>query len=190
MATQLHTIAAGSQAQPRRGLVLLGRLGLVCRGILYILIGALAVDLARGHTGASASQQGAVHTVASQPFGHWLLIAFAAGVFGYAAWRAVQAASGHELESGRRRGAVDRVSAAASAVAYLGIFGITLGVLLGSGASGGGLERFTRWAMGVSPWLVGGVGIGLLAVALVQAVKGLRRSFMKELVKSAEDKNL
>jgi hypothetical protein len=170
-----------ADAEPRRGLVLVARAGLVARGVLYVLIGVLAVDIAQGQTGANASQQGAVGNVAKAPFGHWLLIAFAVGVFGYAAWRAVQAVSGHEVETGERRDTTERVGAGVSAVAYFAIFAMTLGVLLGSSSNGGSFERFTKWAMGISPWLVGAAGAILIAVGLYQAVKGLRRSFMKKM---------
>jgi len=168
-------------ARPSHGLVWLGRLGLIARGILYLLVGGLAIDVAQGQTGATASQQGAIEAVAGRPFGHALLIAFAIGLAGYAAWRATQALSGREVESGQPRKASDRLSAAASAVAYLAVFGMTIGVLIGSSSSGGGLERFTKWAMGISPWLVGGAGAVLIVIGLYQAIKGLRRSFMKEL---------
>jgi Domain of Unknown Function (DUF1206) len=168
-------------AEPRRGLVLLARAGLVARGVLYVLIGALAVDVSQGQTGANASQQGAVQNVAKAPFGHWLLIALAIGVFGYAIWRAVQALTGDEIETGERRGATERIGAGAAAVAYFAIFAMILGILLGSSSGGGSFERFTKWAMGISPWLVGAAGAILIAVGLHQAVKGLRRSFMKKM---------
>jgi uncharacterized protein DUF1206 len=171
------------EAEPRRGLIWLARLGLIARGVLYVLIGVLAVDVSQGQTGKNASQKGAVETIAKEPFGHWLLIAMAVGMFGYAAWRAAQAISGHEIETGARRSATERIGAGAAAVTYFAIFGMIVGILAGSGSSGGSFERFTSWAMGVSPWLVGAAGAVLIALGVYQAVKGLRRSFMKKLTK-------
>src|SRR3954451_1933688 len=66
------------------------RAGLVARGVLYALLGTLTIQVVRiGH--ARADEQGARSTVVKQPFGSALLIALAAGLAAYAAWRVVAA---------------------------------------------------------------------------------------------------
>jgi hypothetical protein len=51
----------------------LARVGLVCRGVLYGLIGVLAVQIALGDGGQEADKNGAIATVADLPFGAVLL---------------------------------------------------------------------------------------------------------------------
>jgi uncharacterized protein DUF1206 len=180
--------AAERQAQPRRGMELLARAGLVARGVLYVLIGVLAVDVAQGETAKNASQQGAIHTVASQPFGKTLLVILAVGVFGYAAWRAVETFRGKEIETGEKRDTGERVGSAAAAIAYAVLFATIVGSLIGggSGNGGGGLNRLTTWAMDKSPWIVGAAGVILIGVALYQGYKGVSRSFMKKIKRGGE----
>src|SRR3954449_5223713 len=76
----------------------LGRAGLVARGVVYAVVGILALKLALGDGGKATSQQGALKAVAQQPFGKFLLVALAIGLGGYALWRLTRAALGHGRE--------------------------------------------------------------------------------------------
>ena len=51
----------------------LARAGLVARGVIYAIIGVLAIKLALGDGGKATNQQGALKTIANQPFGKALL---------------------------------------------------------------------------------------------------------------------
>ena len=62
----------------------LARAGLVARGIVYGIIGILALKLAVGSGGKATTQRGALMTIAREPFGKALLIATAIGLAGYA----------------------------------------------------------------------------------------------------------
>src|SRR5437773_9704886 len=73
----------------------LARAGFVARGLVYGIIGVLAFRLAIGEGGKITNQQGALHTVAHQSFGTFLLILVAIGLGGYSLWRLLRAAIGH-----------------------------------------------------------------------------------------------
>ena len=73
----------------------LSRAGFVARAAIYLIIGVLALELAVGVGGKATSQQGALQTLARQPFGKVLLVLVAVGLAGYAAWRLTRAALGH-----------------------------------------------------------------------------------------------
>src|SRR5918995_5699571 len=69
----------------------LGRVGLVAKGVLYCIVGAIALAIPLGVGGDPEDREGALRSVASVPFGEVLLIALGVGFAGYAAWRFVQA---------------------------------------------------------------------------------------------------
>jgi hypothetical protein len=64
---------AGRQAARSGWLALLARTGLAARGVAYILIGAIALEVAFGHSGKQADQSGALRLVASNAIGKILL---------------------------------------------------------------------------------------------------------------------
>ena len=76
----------------------LTRAGFVARGLIYGIIGLFAFEVAVSDTGKLTNQQGAIRTVASQPFGEFLLLLLAIGLGGYAIWRIFRAALGHGPE--------------------------------------------------------------------------------------------
>ena len=97
----------GEMVAGRRGFAWLARAGLVARGVVYGIVGILALKLAVGSGGKATNQRGALMTLAQEPFGQALLIATAVGLAGYATWRLVRTGVGHGSEqndTGLRRG--------------------------------------------------------------------------------------
>jgi Domain of Unknown Function (DUF1206) len=84
----------GERVAQSSGFEWLARGGFAARGVIYGVIGILALELALGSGGQNASQQGALKTIARQPFGKMLLILVAIGLAGYALWRLTHACSG------------------------------------------------------------------------------------------------
>src|SRR5688572_20791647 len=101
MRSDLNGIAARSvrQAEQADWRALLARSGLAAKGVLYAALGLLAINVASGDAGSqTASRQGAIELVASQPFGQWLLGILTAGLFALAAWHIIQAIKGDPVE--------------------------------------------------------------------------------------------
>src|SRR5689334_411677 len=92
------TGVSGGGAFKSRGSEWFARGGFVARGLVYGIIGFLALKLAFGAGGKTTDQKGALETVAQQPFGKVLLVLVAIGLAGYACWRFVRAALGHGPE--------------------------------------------------------------------------------------------
>ena len=96
----------------------LARAGLTARGVIYILIGWVAVLVALGQSKREADQLGALQLLAGKSYGLvslWLLgIGFAA----YALWRLSEAAFG---VTGERPGAGPRLKSLGRAIIYAGL---------------------------------------------------------------------
>jgi hypothetical protein len=178
----LHSARQGGEAISRQpAFAWLARAGLVARGVVYGVIGLLAVKLALGSSGKTTNQQGALQTVAGQPFGKALLIALAIGLAGYACWRLSRAVLGHGRSE--RDSAFKRLAAGASGLVYAALCVVAVKILLGAGASGSGSPK--KETAGVLGWsggtvIVGVAGCVLIGVGLYQGYKGLARRFLDE----------
>jgi hypothetical protein len=158
----------------------LARAGLVARGVVYAIIGVLALKLALGDGGKATDQEGALQTIAHQSFGELLLVLVAIGLGGYALWRLIRAAVGRGAE--QRDSTFERISSLDSGIAY-GILCITAVEILTSSSGGSGSTKQTTG--GVLGWtggtvLVGVAGAILIGVAGYQAYKGLSRKFLED----------
>jgi hypothetical protein len=160
----------------------LARFGLVARGIVYALVGGLAFALALGAGGKATNQQGALRTIAGQPFGTVLLVAIAIGLGGYALWRLVRAAIGHGPE--QSDDAKDRIAGFGSGIAYAALCVTAVKIVIGAGGGqrSGHPDHAAAGVLGWTggPWLVGLAGAVLLGVAADQAYKGIRRTFLEK----------
>jgi uncharacterized SAM-binding protein YcdF (DUF218 family) len=160
----------------------LARAGFVARGLIYGIIGILAIKLAIGAGGTTTNQQGALKTIAHQPLGKVLLILVAIGLGGYALWRFLRALLGHGPEDSDST--FDRVSALGSGIVYAGLCAVAVEILLGSGSSGGSgsTQKTTAgvfgWPGGV--WLVGIAGAVLIGIGLYQGYRGISKDFLKD----------
>ena len=158
----------------------LGRAGLAARGLVYGIIGVLALKLALGEQAPSANQQGALKTIAAQPSGKVILVVVAIGLAGYASWRLVRAAVGHGRE--QRDSGTDRTAALASGIAYAVLCATAVEIVTGAGSGAGSPAKPTGGVLGWTggPWLVAVAGVALLGVAGYQAHKGIKRKFLED----------
>ena len=177
--------AAGRAATHSRAFEALTRIGFVARGVIYAIIGLLAIQVAV-HSSSSSSpsdQRGAMEKIQHQPFGHALLIAVAVGLGGYALWRFVQAGYGYGPEGGGDSSAMGRIVALGSGIAYLAMCGLAISILLGTSSRKSSSPH--RSAAGVLGWpggryIVAGAGVLFIAIALYQGYKGVSKKFLEE----------
>jgi hypothetical protein len=108
----------------------LARAGLAARGVMYVLIGIIAVQIAFGSSRQQADKTGAVRLVAATPFGSALLWLLAIGFAGLTLWQLSWAAWGSPGADGRKPRA--RLTALLKAVIYgviaFGVFKYALGL--------------------------------------------------------------
>jgi hypothetical protein len=159
----------------------LARAGFVARGLVYGIIGILAFRLAIGAGGKITNQNGALHTVAHQPFGKAALTLVAIGLGGYSMWRLFRALLGHGPE-GSDRGA-ERLGAFGSGCFYGVMCFAAVEILVGAGTGNNGeAKRETAgvFAWPAGKWIVGIAGAVMIGVALYQGYRGVTRSFLKD----------
>jgi Domain of Unknown Function (DUF1206) len=157
----------------------LARAGLTARGILYLLIGLVAILVAVGNSSREADQQGALQLLAGKPYGVVLLWLLGIGFAAYALWRLSEAAFG---VTGEGDGAGPRLKSLARAVVYAFFAYLTFQVI--SGTSGSQTRRqqdLTAKVMHHSggQWLVGIAGLVVVAIGLLLVSEGIRRKFLK-----------
>jgi hypothetical protein len=178
--TQAVRNATASSPWPER----LARFGLGARGVLYIVIGILAVRVAFGHTNERANQNGALQEIASTSGGAVLIWLVAIGLVGFALWRLTSAIFGTAADPSATE-AKDRIKAAAEALGYGAISVAAIKIAI-NGASSGGSGSGSKQAATVLGWpggqfIVGLIGVIIVGVGLYFLYDGWKADFTKEL---------
>src|SRR4051794_9709069 len=149
------------------------RVGLVSYGVVHLIIAWLAVRLALGNGGGSASSKGALQELAQTTAGRISLYVVAAGFLALVVWQVLEAIWGHRDEDGSKR-LGKRLVSVGKAVVY-GCLGFTaLRTAIGSSSRGGGTHGITPKGVGRAPGplLIRVVGVSILVVARAPVVRG------------------
>lgn len=167
-----RTRRAGRRAAHSRTMDVVARIGLACRGVLYLLVGALALEVALGGS-AQADSGGALRTVAAQPLGTVLIAVLAAGLAGLTLWKLSLVVYGRETK--------ERLLDVCRAIVYAVLCAGSVSVLTGSGSSNSDAESHAATAdamrLPAGQVLVGLVGAGMVIAGIVFAVQAFRRTF-------------
>ncbi len=138
----------------RTGLTLLARGGYAARGLVYLIIGVLALLAARG-SGRPADSHDSLEALLAQPFGHFLVGLVVVGLIAFAAWRILQAIRDVDDHGSKPRGLVIRAGLLVGGITYGALAFFALGLLISglrqSGGSGGEtndlLQMILGWAI-------------------------------------------
>ena len=161
----------------------LGRAGLLAKGVLYAIVGLLAIQIPLGLGGKTTDRQGALRTVAAQPLGEVMLVVLGIGLLGYAISTLVEAVLDRGEEGDGPKGLAKRAGYLGRSFLYIGSAVIAFGLVIGA-ASGGSNEKeetanVLQWPLG--RWVVGLVGLGILGAGLFNFYRALTRKFRKDL---------
>jgi hypothetical protein len=173
-------------------LEVMARLGHGARGVVYCLIGGLALLAAIGSGGRTGGSGSALRTLLGQPFGRVLLGAIALGFAFFAVWRFVEAATDADHRGKEWKGLAVRGAHVVGGFIAIGLALSALGLAFGWGGGRGGDDRaardWTAWLMAqpFGPWLVGLVGLGIVAAGIAFIAKGWRGKVTEHLVCSRD----
>jgi hypothetical protein len=159
------------------------RLGMLASGVLYLTVAWLAVQVI-DEAETAADTGGALRKIAAAPYGRAALAALAIGFAGYALWRFLVAALGEKVEANEEVNWPKRLWYLARGAVYAGLCLTTMSILLGADepqGSGGSRSAAEALSWPAGRWIVGAVGLGLIAYGLGSAVRGLLRKFEKDL---------
>lgn len=166
-------------------IVRLGRLGLVAKGVVYLIIGALAIQSALGTGGEVTDQEGALRSVLRQPLGAVMLGLLCFGMFAYTLWRVVQAVANPEREPQDVKGWSKRLFRLGSGLVYGALGVAALQLLIGFQKS---RDRSpSDWTALVmrqpfGKWLVAAVGLAIAGYGLVRLYHAWKGELKKQLV--------
>jgi hypothetical protein len=157
------------------------RLGLVVYGIVHLIIAVTALQLAFGDQSGNASQHGAFTQLSQSPLGDAALVLVAAGLLGLVVWQLIEAAVGHRRDDGGKR-ALERLGSVGKAVVY-GVLAVSAGQKVFSSGSGKSTDSTTAQLMSApgGQFLVGAVGLGVVAVGAYLGYRGWAEKFTKDL---------
>jgi len=183
---------AARRAARSKWLERLTRIGLVGYGVTHLIVGWIALELAFGKAPAEGDQSGAFKTLARQPTGKWLLGLVIVGLVVMALWQALEAAVGHIEERGRSR-MFERIGSAAKTVFYGYLAYTAARVLVGSAGSSSDKQQQQTSSMLDSAggrWLVGLIGLAIIAVGVGMIWYGVTKRFAKNLRDGAMEQHV
>jgi hypothetical protein len=151
--------------------------GQVANGIVHFLIGGIALGVAVGGGGGSADQSGAMQALQQTPLGSTAVWAVGIAMILLALHALVSAIAAS------RRDWKDALKNAGRGIAYAAVGATALVYAVGgSSNSEQSADSLSSDLMAtpVGPWLVGAVGVVIVAIGAYFIIKGARRKFLED----------
>jgi hypothetical protein len=158
----------------------LARAGFAASGLIQLLVGWIAIQVALQHSNTRADQSGALSDVAKSPGGIVLLWIAAIGALALALWLVISGVLHHDPDRKARWGS--RVRDWGKAVLYLAIGLTALRFAMGGTSNSARSSRkgtATVLALPGGPVLLGILGLAVVALGIYLVVYGIRRKFVR-----------
>lgn len=166
-------------------LVGLAKLGYGARGLVYVIIGGLAVLQAAGQGGKTSDSKGAIQEILSAPGGVFILWILAVGLVGYSAWRLCQSLldadnHGRDLKAITIRGGLFVSAITHLLLAYYAA-SVATSLVGSSGGSGSSSESAVAQMLGWpgGQFIVGAVGLAIIGAGVAHGIKAVREKYKK-----------
>ena len=176
----------GQQAITSRPFRVLLTVGLVAYGVVHILIGWIALQIAwiGRSQGQEASQKGALAEIAQQPFGVVLLWITVVGLLALAVWQLIEAIWGHRDRPAGFKRVRKRLGSVGRAVSYTVIAVAGIATMRGTAGSGNSSEE--SWSARLMSVTFGRlvvitIGIAIIALGIRLIRRGIKKKFTDDL---------
>lgn len=175
-----------ANTSPSKWIEMLARLGYAAKGLVYIIVGFLAIKTGLG-TGAQVEDSGgALESLVNEPFGKTMLIIAGIGLLGYTLWRMVQAIKDPEHEGTSAKGIIKRIGYGISAVLHGGLALQAFKLSRGGGGGKSGDASAQDWTARLMEqpfgrFLVMAVGVAIMVWAVREFMAAYRAKFMRKL---------
>jgi hypothetical protein len=162
----------------------LARIGFGAIGVVYLLLGGLAIMAVVGiRGGKTASKEQVFETVLDLPAGTALLYAVAVGLVGYMIWRITQAVADTEGKGSKPKGLAVRFGYVVSGLLHGGLALIAFKVAMheqeDGSRKGAAIAKLMQHPAG--QWLLIGLGLTVIAVGVHQFVRAFKGKLRKEI---------
>ncbi len=176
-----HAARAARKASP--WVERLARAGYLAYGVVYMLVGVLAVQAALGGGAQATGQEGALRSILLAPLGRVLLGLIVLGLLAYATWRLFQGIRDPENEGTDAKGLVKRFDHVINGLFHAALAFSAGQLVLGSGGGGGSPDDWTARLMAqpLGRWVVVTAGVVFVGAGLYQFYKVYRADFRDEL---------
>ena len=173
---------AAARASDHPVLEATARVGYATSGLLHLLIGWITLQVARGVSGASADQSGALGSLAGNSLGKLLLWVAVLGFLGLGIWQAMDAIVGHPGGGSDAWGG--RAKAIAKCVVYLVLSWTSFRFAQGQVSSSRSQTVDFTATLLKGPGgraLVVAVGLAVIGVGIYHVYKGWTKKFLQDL---------
>jgi hypothetical protein len=162
----------------------LARLGYASIGVVYAIIGLLAVMAALGMGGATTGHEGAIAWLQHLPFGRLILAVILAGLIGYALWRLVSGVGDTDRRGSDAKGLAIRAGSIARGLVYAA-FALEVFRLI-TDRSGSNGDQTRHWTARIldepyGKWLVLLGGLIVIGAGVYQMSRAWRSKLGKRL---------
>jgi len=177
----------GLEASSAKTLQLAARTGYGARGVVYCLVGGLAVLAAIGTGGETGGSRNALQTLLGQPLGKILLGLISLGLVFFAIWRVMEALADADRRGTSWQALGKRAAYLVSAAIYggLAVFSINLmlGRRAGSANDDAAARDWTAWLLEqpFGQWLVAAIGLSVAATGFAFMRKGWHGDVTRDL---------
>lgn len=181
---------AGRRVQHNDALDRAVRIGLLCYGVLHLLVAYLAARLALGGS-SNPSAQSALGSLAQNTAGRIALFVVAIGFAALAVWQAVVAFRGHRTSDGLTR-LGKRVASGVRAVVFAALTVSSFREALSGGSGSGGTDSTTARLLSMpgGQAVVALIGAGVLVAAVGLGYAGVSGTFTEKLTRGGQKGSL